>query len=186
VKAWAHRPRWDQLKIFLALPRIHEPFPGALPQAVTFRAFGAETQSLHTPSVAGGVSVRVTVTLSTRPTRYRDCAKTQRSDFSLKGCQIVAGGPERSADHRTTIENNSTPGTGVRKQWHPSGVRTMWELLSGGLRNAPTTGYYLTALRAKPTRYRQVVVSSWSHSSQPAVCRLPSAVCCLLAVCFDF
>jgi hypothetical protein len=27
---------------------------GALPQAVTFRAFGAETQSFHTPSVAGG------------------------------------------------------------------------------------------------------------------------------------
>jgi hypothetical protein len=24
--------------------------------------------------------------------RYRDCVKTQRSDFSLKGCQIVAGG----------------------------------------------------------------------------------------------
>jgi hypothetical protein len=29
-----------------------EPLPGALPQAVTFRAFGAETQSFHTPSVA--------------------------------------------------------------------------------------------------------------------------------------
>jgi hypothetical protein len=29
-----------------------EPLPGALPQAVTFRAFGAETQSFNTPSVA--------------------------------------------------------------------------------------------------------------------------------------
>jgi len=27
------------------------------------------------------------------------------SGLSLKGCQIVAGGPERSADHRTTIES---------------------------------------------------------------------------------
>jgi hypothetical protein len=31
-----------------------EPLPGALPQAFTFRAFGAETQSFHTVSVATG------------------------------------------------------------------------------------------------------------------------------------
>jgi hypothetical protein len=34
-----------------------ELFPGALPQAVTFRAFGAETQSFHTPSIATGSSL---------------------------------------------------------------------------------------------------------------------------------
>jgi hypothetical protein len=33
-----------------ALLRIHEPLPAALPQAVTFRAFGAETQSFQTVS----------------------------------------------------------------------------------------------------------------------------------------
>ena len=70
-----HRPRWDRLKIFFsaegakcgwplhnhkrfrttrvyfapsALPRIREPLPGALPQAVTSRAFGAGKQSFHT------------------------------------------------------------------------------------------------------------------------------------------
>ena len=31
-----------------ALPRIREPLPGALPQAVTSRAFGAGKQSFHT------------------------------------------------------------------------------------------------------------------------------------------
>jgi hypothetical protein len=33
-----------------ALPGIHEPLPGALPQAVTFRAFGAASRSFHTVS----------------------------------------------------------------------------------------------------------------------------------------
>ena len=35
-------------------------------------------------------------------------------------------------------------------------------LLSGGLRYAATTGYYLTALQAEPTRYREVVQRSWA------------------------
>jgi hypothetical protein len=35
-----------------ALPGIHEPLPGALPQAVTFRAFGAASRSFHTVSTA--------------------------------------------------------------------------------------------------------------------------------------
>jgi len=34
--------------------------------------------------------------------------------------------------------------------------------LSGGLRYAATTGYYLTALQAEPTRYRGVVLTSWA------------------------
>src|SRR6266446_431401 len=81
-----HRPRWDRLKIFFsaegakcgwplhnhkrfrttrvyfapsALPRICEPLPGALPQAVTSRAFGAGKQSFHTGSVAGGFWIGV-------------------------------------------------------------------------------------------------------------------------------
>jgi hypothetical protein len=37
----------------------------------------------------------------------------------------------------------------VSERWHPSGVRTTWALLSGGLRYAATTGYYLTALQAE-------------------------------------
>jgi len=32
--------------------------------------------------------------------------------------------------------------------WHPSRVRIISLLLTGGLRCAPTTGYYLTALQA--------------------------------------
>ncbi|MEK6283552.1 MAG: hypothetical protein AABN95_24620 [Acidobacteriota bacterium] len=35
-----------------ALSEFHVPSPGALPQAITFRAFGAETRSFDTPSVA--------------------------------------------------------------------------------------------------------------------------------------
>ena len=34
-----------------ALPGSQEPLPGALPQAFTFRAFGAETRSFHTVSL---------------------------------------------------------------------------------------------------------------------------------------
>jgi hypothetical protein len=56
---------------------------------------------------------------------------------------------QRSADHRTTIENNSTPGTGVRKTVAPLRGTEQGTLLSGGLRYAATTGYYLTALQAK-------------------------------------
>src|SRR5438046_7972739 len=67
---------------------------------------------------------------------------------------------ERSVDHRTTIENKSTPGTGVRKKrWHPSGVRTTRALPSGGLRCAPTTGYCLTALQAEIRSLRFHTVS---------------------------
>jgi len=38
----------------------------------------------------------------------------------------------------------------------------LFRLLSGGLRYAATTGYYLTALQAGPTRYRKVVLTSLS------------------------
>ena len=33
--------------------------------------------------------------------------------------------------------------------WHPAGVQTKCSLLSGGLRCASTTGYYLAALQAE-------------------------------------
>jgi len=36
-----------------ALSKIHVPLPGALPQAVTFRAFAGGTRSFHTISLAG-------------------------------------------------------------------------------------------------------------------------------------
>jgi len=35
-------------------------------------------------------------------------------------------------------------------------VWNYFRLLSGGLRYAATTGYYLTALQAEPTRYQRV------------------------------
>jgi hypothetical protein len=78
-----------------------------------------------------------------------DSLKNEASGFQPEGLSDSSRWSQRSVDHRTTIENNSTPETGVRKTWHPSGVRTTWALPSGGLRYAATTGYYLTALQAE-------------------------------------
>ena len=68
---------------------------------------------------------------------------------SLKGCQIVAGG--RSETQTTGQQSKIIPHPErvSEKRWHPCGVRTRWALLSGGLRYAATTGYYLTALQAE-------------------------------------
>jgi hypothetical protein len=83
------------------------------------------------------------------------------SGLSLKGCQIVAGGRSLAQTTGQQSKMIPTPGTGVRKNGGtPSGVRTTWALLSGGLRYAATTGYYLTALQAEPTRSRVVVLTS--------------------------
>ncbi len=71
-----------------------------------------------------------------------------RSRFSLKGCQIVAGG--RSVAQTTGNEHLNGP--------HPGGVPPFLTPFSGcgivfglpgGLRYAATTGYYLTALQAR-------------------------------------
>jgi hypothetical protein len=35
------------------------------------------------------------------------------------------------------------------KRWHPFGVRNTWAFISGGLRYAATTGYYLAAFQAE-------------------------------------
>jgi hypothetical protein len=68
----------------------------------------------------------------------------QRVVFSLKGCPIVAGG--RSADHRKVASIRPHPEKGAQDLWDPFRVRNPFRLLSGGLRYAATTGYYLTAL----------------------------------------
>jgi hypothetical protein len=83
----------------------------------------------------------------------------QRSDFSLKGWQIVAGG--RSVAQTTGQRSKIIPHPErvSEKRWHPSGVRTKWALLSGGLRYAATTGYYLPALQAEIRSLRFHTVS---------------------------
>src|SRR6267142_5870958 len=68
---------------------------------------------------------------------------------SLKGCPIVAGGrsvaqrrpPKRSECSARTLE-------GCHVFCHPFRVENHFRLSSGGLRYAPTTGYYLIALQA--------------------------------------
>src|SRR5437899_7814470 len=97
------------------------------------------------------------------PPRGSNCVKTQRSDFSLKGCQIVAGG--RSVAQTTGKEGlrGSYPGGVPQFFSHPFRVWNDFRLLSGGLRYAATTGYYLTALQAEPSRYRVVVLTSCDH-----------------------
>ena len=73
-----------------------------------------------------------------------------------EGCQIVAGG--RSVAQTTGQQSKMIPHPErvSEKRWHPSRVRTTWALLSGGLRYAATTGYYLTALQADPTPVRTI------------------------------
>jgi hypothetical protein len=45
-----------------------------------------------------------------------------------------------------------TPRRDVRKPLHALGVQTNWSMLSGGLRYATTTGYYLSAFQAEIRR----------------------------------
>jgi len=68
---------------------------------------------------------------------------------SLKGCQIVAG--DRSVAQTTGRQTKMIfhPEKGGRKRWHPSRVLANCSARSGGLRYAPTTGYYLTAFQAE-------------------------------------
>jgi hypothetical protein len=67
--------------------------------------------------------------------------------LSLEGCQIVAGG-QSEAETTGQLENHS-PGAGVRKTVAPLQGADQRTLLSGGLRFALTTGYYLPALQAE-------------------------------------
>jgi hypothetical protein len=95
--------------------------------------------------------------------------------LSLKGWQIVAGGPERSADHRTTIENISHPERVSEQRWHPSGVRNTWARFPV-VCSAATTGYYLPTLQAEmlSLHFHQslslpVLMASWRMTSiQPS------------------
>jgi len=69
-------------------------------------------------------------------------------EFSLKGCQKVADG--RSVAQTTGPENgNVATLKGCQKSVHPFWVRTSRSRLSGGLRYAATTGYYLPAFQAE-------------------------------------
>jgi hypothetical protein len=48
---------------------------------------------------------------------------------------------------------------GCKKNWsilHPSGVHAFSLSSSGGLRFAPTTGYYLATLRVTKTKHQEV------------------------------
>jgi hypothetical protein len=70
--------------------------------------------------------------------------------FSLKGCQIVAGG--RSVAQTTGEQSKNMflhPERGVRKMVAPLQGANNEGAVSGGLRYAATTGYYLTALQAE-------------------------------------
>src|SRR5882762_5715252 len=95
-----------------------------------------------------------------RNERFSDSASAWRSEAPLQnrarsrwaqpeGLSDSSRWSQRSADHRTTIESNSQPERVSEKRWHSSGVRTTWALLSGGLRSAATTGYYLIAFQAE-------------------------------------
>ena len=67
--------------------------------------------------------------------------------YSLKGCQIVAGG--RSVAETTGRQTKLIPHLEqvLEKRWHPAGVRYNNALLSGGLRYASTTATLVLTLR---------------------------------------
>ena len=72
----------------------------------------------------------------------------RRSDFSLKGCQIVAGG--RSAAQTTGRQMEMIPDPErVSDILAPLQGADGGSQLSGGLRCAATTGYYLAAFQAE-------------------------------------
>jgi hypothetical protein len=73
----------------------------------------------------------------------------RRRGLSLKGRQKVADG--RSVAQTTGPQSKiiSHPERVSEKEWYTYRVRTTAALLSGGLRYAETTGYFLTALRAE-------------------------------------
>src|SRR5713101_9242918 len=68
-------------RAFSAFQNSRDPLPGALPQAVTFRAFGAGTRSFHTLSDAGGTDKIVSA---------------KRASPDLSGLAQKAGGDERT------------------------------------------------------------------------------------------
>src|SRR6266550_8910261 len=72
---------------------------------------------------------------------------------SLKGCSDSSRWSQRSEDHRNEASSSPAPRRGATVFCHPFRVWNYFRLLSGGLRYAATTGYYLTALQAEPTRY---------------------------------
>jgi hypothetical protein len=105
---------------------------------------------VSTTCISGGISNQCWV-----EARF-DVASSDAS--SPEGCQIVAGG-RRPPDHRVKM---IAPRRGARKMtglmglqnaiveeslWHPAGVQIFFLEESGGLRSAPTTGYFLTTLR---------------------------------------
>jgi len=77
--------------------------------------------------------------------------KQRKGLSSPEGWQKVAGG--RSEAQTTGTHMRMIPTlTGSQKVLHPSGVRTNYSLVSGGLRFASTTGYSLSALQAESGR----------------------------------
>jgi hypothetical protein len=65
---------------------------------------------------------------------------------------------------------------GARKSLHPSQGAEELLLVSGGLRYAATTGYYLTALQAeKSNLLRPVHLNPWSRLYETC-CPLPTAL----------
>ena len=68
---------------------------------------------------------------------------------SLKGCQIVAGGrSEAQTTGRQAKEFSNLKGC-PENRGTPRWVQMNYSLLSGGLRYAATTGYYLAAFQAE-------------------------------------
>lgn len=78
--------------------------------------------------------------------------------INSKGCQKVAGG--RSVAQTTDKQRGiiTHPGRVPDKRWHPSGVRSNYLLLSGGLRYVVTTGYYLSRLRREDTLLHRYII----------------------------
>jgi hypothetical protein len=100
-----------------ALPGIHEPLPGALPQAVTFRAFGAASRSFHTVSLGGGSAPKrdrweisspraliapIKIAVNRQPTRYRGCVPL-RGYAAL--CAVAA--PPHRRPHPTAFRGSA-------------------------------------------------------------------------------
>jgi hypothetical protein len=96
----------------------------------------------------------------------RDGVKTRRPEFSLKGCEIVAGG--RSVAQTTGMEPHVVR---TLKECHRfSDTRSGWgiifRLLFGGLRCATTTGYFLPAFQAETPSWRRMLDSIFNDNGR--------------------
>jgi len=83
-------------------------------------------------------------------------------EINPEGCKIVAGGRSvaqttgKSREFYRTLEE-------CKSLWHPFRVRRLFRLFSGGLRSAPTTGYFLAALQANAELTRPALLDRFAQ-----------------------